>query len=196
MRHALRQPALPLLFLLFFLTTLGFAQLEATFSLFTERRFGYSVHQNGWLFGFIGLVLAVVQGGVVHPLQRRIGERWVVVAGTALLGGGLLLMPGADRLPGLLVALLVISVGSGLQGPALSSLVSKEAPPDELGGVLGVNQSMASLGRILGPLAGGAAFDAYGPSAPFLVAAGILGVALLLALRIASAVRSRPAPPG
>lgn len=199
--HAsLGHPVLPLLFLLFFLATAGFSQLETTFALFTEKRFAFGARENGYLFAFIGVVLALVQGGLVRPLRRRMGEAAMLLLGTILLTAGLLLVARVESTAGLIAACAVLAVGNGLQNPALSSLVSRQAAAHEQGRILGVNQSMGSLARIVGPLVGGAAFElggaapslSLGPvhlqfaawSTPFLVAALILAVATLLSLRI------------
>jgi multidrug resistance protein len=192
-KASLAHPLLPFLFALFFLTTLGFSQLEATFSLYTQKRFGFGVTANGYLFGFIGVVLAVVQGGLVHPLQKRIGEPALLVAGTALLAAGLFFLPAAGTLSGLLVVLGVLAAGHGIQAPALSSLVSKQAEPHRLGGVMGANQSMGSLARILGPIAAGSAFDLAGEAAPFHVAGVVLLGAVVLTVVIFA--RRRAAAP-
>ncbi|AKU91055.1 MFS transporter [Vulgatibacter incomptus] len=183
-RESLSHPFLPLLFLLFFLTTVGFAQLETTFALFTAKRFGYDVTQNGYLFAFIGVVLALVQGGIVHPLRRWAGEAAMLLVGTVGLMIGLLVIGQVHTSSGLVAACAILAFGNGLSSPALSSLVSKQAPSHSQGRILGVNQSMGSLARVIGPLVGGFTFDHGGEVAPFFVAAGILGVAVLISLRI------------
>lgn len=158
-RESLSHPFLPLLFLLFFLVTTGFAQLETTFALFTEKRFGYGARENGYLFAYIGVMLALVQGGVVRPLRKRMGEASLLLFGVALLMLGLFLMVRVETIAGLLIACTVLAFGNGMQMPALSSLVSKQAAAHDQGRILGVNQSMGSLARIVGPLIGGFAFE-------------------------------------
>lgn len=199
-RESLGHPFLPLLFLLFFLVTTGFAQLETTFALFTEKRFGYGARENGYLFAYIGVMLALVQGGVIRPLRKRVGEAALLLGGVALLMAGLLLMVRVETVTGLIVACTVLAFGNGMQMPALSSLVSKQAAAHDQGRILGVNQSMGSLARIVGPLVGGFAFEWGGAdpalelgsfrmefgawSTPFLAAGAILFVALLVSVRI------------
>jgi DHA1 family tetracycline resistance protein-like MFS transporter len=180
LRGSWDRPLLPLLFGLFFLVTFGFSQMEATFSLLLAHRFGYGPAGTGYLFTMIGLILAATQGGLVAPLQRRLGEPAMLVAGTLLLTTGLLLLAGATALPPLLAACALLAFGQGIHAPALSSLVSRQALSDEQGAVLGANQGLGSLARVLGPAAGGLAFD-VGDAAPFLSAAGALGCAVLLA---------------
>lgn len=185
-KGSLSHPFLPYLFLLFFLTTVSFAQVETTFALFTRLRFGFDALENGYLFGFIGIVLAAVQGGLVQPLRKRMGEAAMLLVGTIGLTAGLLLLPAFHSTAGLIFACALLAVGNGLSSPALSSLVSKQAPAHAQGQILGVNQSMSSLARVIGPLLGGFAFE-FGSSdgtAPFFLAAAILLFAILVSLRI------------
>ncbi len=57
----------------FFLIT-GFAIMTAFFALFTEKRFGYDAHANGYLFAFVGVLSVVVQGGLIGRLVKMFGE--------------------------------------------------------------------------------------------------------------------------
>ena len=72
--------------------------------------------------------------------------------------------------------------GLGLNNPSLTSLLSRTAPEQQQGAFLGLNQSLGSLARVLGPLLGAACFKYLGPGSPFLVAAAILGFATFLAV--------------
>ncbi len=183
-KGSLSHPVLPFLFLLFFLTTVAFAQLETTFALFTHSRFGYDAKENGYLFAFIGIVLALVQGGVVHPLRKWVSEAAILLIGTVVLTAGLLFLTAVQGKMGLLVACSVLAVGHGMGSPALTALVSRQAPAHAQGQILGVNQSMGSLARVLGPLIGGFAFQYGSDVAPFFSAAAILGFGILISARI------------
>jgi MFS family permease len=159
------------------LLTMSFALMESTFTLFAERAFGLGPTDVGWLFGAAGLTTIVVQGGLVRRLVPRFGERRLVPVGLVVLASALLVLPYAVPGPALWTVFAGMSLGQGLASPSLAALISREAG-DEQGFVLGVNQSMAALGRVLGPALGGALFDPVGPTSPFLAAAGLLWVAL------------------
>src|SRR5690606_20186616 len=182
--EALDHPILPLLFLLFFLLTTAFAQMEATFALFTHARFGYGTAENGYLMAFIGVALAGAQGGLVGPLRKRMSEAAMLLAGTSLLAVGLLFLAGVHTIPRLLAACVLLAVGHGISNPALSNPVSRQAPEHAQGQVLGVNQSMASLARVVGPALGGLAFDHGSEVAPFLSGAAIVLLGCAVAFRI------------
>lgn len=178
---ALRHPQVGLLLVLFFLSTFAFANFESTFALLLLERFGLSMIQVTYLFVFIGVLAALVQGGLIGRLSRRFGERKLILSGAALLLPTYLALVGVASLPALLGLLPILALGAGLVGPALSSLVSRLSAEDEQGGILGVYQSMASLARILGPFWGVYAFTRLGSAAPYWTAAGTAVVVLLLA---------------
>ena len=62
----------------------------------------------------------------------------------------------------------VLAIGTGILQPTILGLVSKETTEDSQGRILGVNQSLAALARVLGPLWGGFAYDYLGYQFPFL----------------------------
>jgi DHA1 family tetracycline resistance protein-like MFS transporter len=97
---------------------------------------------------------------------------------------GLLATPATASLPVLLVALALLAIGSGINNPSNQSIVSKLAPADQVGGVMGVNQSLGTLGRILGPLVGGAAFQYLGMASPYWIGAAATAVAFVLSLSL------------
>jgi MFS transporter, DHA1 family, tetracycline resistance protein len=182
LRRAVARPQLVLLLSLFFIIMTAFSGFEVTFALFSERRFGFTMATIGYLFAFIGIVLAVVQGLLVGKVVRLLGEHRVVPIAVAVIALGLALVPMAQSVPMLLVALGTLAAGMGFNGPSLTSMVSRLSDPDDQGGILGVAQSLASLGRIVGPVWGGFLFDRYGMTVPYLSSAAIMTVAFVVAL--------------
>ncbi|MDB4967700.1 MAG: major facilitator superfamily 1 [Myxococcales bacterium] len=183
-------PRLLTLMLLFFVVTFGFANLEATFSLYLERRFQYGRREASYMFTYIGVLMVIVQGGLVRRLVPRFGEKRLIVIGTLLMGVGFLMQYGADNVKMLLVALAVTATGNGLNTPSLSSLISRAASGDHQGGVLGVSQAMGALARVVGPLIGTWTLH-YGMTFPYLTG----GVTMIVACLFASAfVRQPPEP--
>lgn len=107
--------------------------------------------QLGDLFAFCGLVTALVQGAVGR-LVRRMGEPRLIVVSLALFAVSLLMLPYVKTLGLLLLALGLISAGSGINRAPTLGLLSMLTPPEEQGSTLGVAQSASTLGRILGPM--------------------------------------------
>ena len=153
--QALKQSRLAFILLIYFLFVTAFSIMTTTFGLFTMYRFGYDAHDTGWLFVFVGVIGAVIQGGLIGRLVKTFGELPLVVVGALLFAGSLFAIPFTGPQTGLLTLLAVgatFSIGNSLSTPALTSLASKSVGRGEQGGVLGVTQSAASLSRTIGPL--------------------------------------------
>jgi multidrug resistance protein len=163
------------------LFTFAFSAMEAIFPLLTLRRFGWGAAQNGYLFTYIGILVVVMQGGLVGRLVTRWGERALLLAGLALLAVGLALLPISGTLGLLLLSLSLLSVGEGAVTPTVTALLSLASSSRTQGETLGLAQGMAGLGRILGPLAAGWLF-ASSTSAPFALGSALTLVALAILL--------------
>ncbi|HEY7953810.1 MAG: MFS transporter [Polyangia bacterium] len=185
--RTLSSPKLAVLIALFFTVTFGFANLEGTFSLYLTRQFHYGRRETSYLFAYIGLIMVFVQGGMVRRLAPRFGERNLVITGTLFMGVGFFMLFHATAVSMLFVAVAIVAVGNGLNGPSLSSLISRAAG-NQQGGVLGVSQAFGALARIVGPLIGTWAL-AFGAPEPYLIG----GVALLAACAFAIAAVHQPA---
>ncbi|HEX8489498.1 MAG TPA: MFS transporter [Chthoniobacterales bacterium] len=175
----------------YFFLIAGFAIMTTLFALFTARRFGYDAHANGYLFGFVGLVSVIVQGGLIGRLVKRFGEVALTRTGMVLTTVSLALLPLSNNLTILLLVCAGLSVGSGIASPPLSGLASQMIERSWQGRALGVMQSAGSTGRLIGPLIGGwlLMFDLQKPVAeygrtPFLVGAAICFIGALLAFCI------------
>jgi len=182
LRHAFADRRLILLLALYFIVTMAFSGFEATFALFTERRFGFTMATIGYVFAFIGCTLALVQGVLVGKVVGRFGEARLIPMAIAVIAIGLGLVPFAWTVPALLIAVGTLAVGMGFNGPALSSMVSRLTHADDQGGMLGLASSLASLGRVVGPAWGGFLFDAFGVTSPYLSASAIMFLAVGVAL--------------
>jgi MFS family permease len=170
----LRRPGIRRLVLIYFLAILAFSGMEATFALIAAHRYGLDQKHVSYVFAFIGVVVTVVQGGLIGPLTRRFGEQPLLVVGLVLQAIGLLAVPYAGSMPGLLGACLPLAFGSGLSTPALSSLLSRTAREEDQGGTLGIGQSAAALGRIGGPISATNAYQSLWFAAPYVGGAAVM----------------------
>jgi len=183
-KDAWARPGLRNLIVLFFLTTTAFAGLESTFAIWANSKFSWGPQQVGLIFFYVGLVLAVIQGGLIGRMSHRFGEARLVMFGAVLLMLGLASLPLSSRLAIILIVMAVLSVGLGLLSPSMTSLVSQAAAATERGGILGVNQSAQSLARIIGPLIAGLVYTAGGRAAPYYVGAVIMLAVVAMAFRL------------
>lgn len=150
-----------------------FSGFETTFSVFTFKTFNYSEIQNSWLFVYLGVLALFIQGGIVRKVSRFI--RQVTVGGFMLAGLGFLALSVTTE-SGLLPVLAVFSIGIGFLNAYLPSLASNNAPEADQGKLMGVYESMGSLGRIIGP---NIAYMTFIPSISFLyIVYGSIMVAL------------------
>ena len=186
--RTLSSPRLAVLMLVYLVITFGFANLEATFTLYLSRRFHYERSGASYLYAYVGVIMIIVQGVLLRRIVARVGERALVVGGTLLMGTGMLLIYLSMHLPLLFLALTAVSVGNAINTPSLTSLISRSASGAEQGGVLGVSQSLGALARILGPIFGTWAL-AFGVGVPYAAAAGVMAVACVIAL---AAIRQPP----
>jgi len=160
--ESFRSPRLGSVLAIYFLSIVAFSIMTTTFSLFMMFRMGYDAWQNGWIFAYVGIVSAIVQGGFIGKLVKRFGEPALLIAGLLLFSGSLFATPFVGPATGLLGILILgaaTSIGNAFSAPSLSSLASKGASAAEQGSVLGVMQSVASLARAVGPTV--AAFVIY-----------------------------------
>lgn len=167
-----------------FVSTFAFANMETTLVLLTNQYYKFNMMQNSYLFAGLGLVMVLIQGGLIRRIGKKYSDASFISVGTALIGIGLVLTPATHSFPVLCVALLILATGSGINNPSNSSLLSKLSPPDETGVVMGIGQSMTTLGRILGPVAGGFLFDAMGASSPYWLGASCMLLAFALSLKL------------
>lgn len=181
------------LFLSGFIFVAAFSMMHVTASLLWESEFGLNEAEIGYVFAFIGLTVALVQGTLIGHFKRWFGEKRLYISGSLLMGVGLLAMPyvpPALFIPLELLALLLLSVGNGFFSPTLASLISQRAPAHEQGKMMGILQSTSALSRVVGPLLGGSLY-AIGPALPYWAAFVLMLITALLAWQV---VRRRLSP--
>lgn len=155
-----RDPEVASLLWRFFLFILSFSMFVSCFALFAERRFvwhgkAFGPKEVGYVYAFSGFLGIIVQGGLIGRLVKRMGEprlaRWGFVAAAAGFSG----LAFTYRIPPLLVAAGVISFGTGVLRPVLTSMITQRTGKEEQGTVLGLTQSLASVSQIVAPVVGG-----------------------------------------
>jgi DHA1 family multidrug resistance protein-like MFS transporter len=148
------------LYAMAFLLAFALSNIEAVLALYGQVRFGMGPAEVGFLMGGMGVLSVIQQGAVIGPLTRRAGE-WRVIQGGLILGIfgfiGMALSPAKD---GMIVSALIFSSGNVLLQPSVTSLISKRVTSGQ-GAAMGLNNSFQSLGRAVGPLWAGFAFDLY-----------------------------------
>ena len=191
LRASLADPRLGKLLQIRVLTALAFLVFQTNYALFVRQRLGYDARSTGLTLAFVGVLIAVFQGGLIGPLVRRYDERRLFAVGAFLSTAGLALWAFTPTTAWLLVSLVPLSFGQGLVSTLNRSLVTKAVAPTEIGGTLGLVSSIESGINILAPVLGGALIGVVGIWAP-----GVLGALLMLwaALFISKRLVTGPVP--
>lgn len=183
-REILTQPLLTSLMAGLFLTLLAVAGMEISVTLHGRDRFHFTQLDMAYIFLFIGAIVAGIQGGLIGRIVKRVGERGVIVIGSASFTIGFALVPMIHSVPLLYAVGFLIGVGQGLCYPALIALVSKLSPENERGSLLGLATSVGSLARFLGPLLSGYLYDLAKAAGAFYGGALLMLGALVIAVRM------------
>jgi multidrug resistance protein len=161
-----------------FTAIVAFSGFEATFSLLAGDRFRLTEGGVAAIFVGIGVVLVGVQGGLIRPINAKLGTQRSLQVGLVLNSAGLIVLSAAENWPLLIVALALLTVGQGLVTPNLSSLVSGRVPDHRRGEALGFQQGVNAIGRVAGPALAGVLYDHVSIGSPYLVGGALCGVAL------------------
>lgn len=190
--EALNRPRVgPLLHIRLFFG-LASGMFQSIFALYAQQRLGLSSQVTGYVLGYVGLLVVIVQAGLIGRLTARFSERQLIFASTILLTFSFVAWALTPSLPVLLVVLIPMSLGTGIMNTVINSAITKAVPPEEVGGTLGLSASLESLSRVIAPTLGGVLLGRVGAWAP-----GILG-ALLMAWLVSFVYRrliANPDPP-
>ena len=184
----------------YFLIYLAHQALPSTWVLYTGYRYHWTVSQIGLSLAIVGLMAAIVQGGLTRIVVKRIGEEKTATLGLTV---GALSYAGYGLAPEgwMIYAILVAGSLGGMTGPAVQGLISRGVGADEQGGVQGSLSSLTSVAGIIGPPIAAELFryfisdtaPIYLPGAAFFFSAILVVLALLLALRSFQKNRAKPA---
>lgn len=180
MRHA----GIRRLIWIYGLSVLAFSAMESTYSLLVTKRYGLDLTHANYLFAYIGVLVAAVQGGLIGRLTRAYGEKRLLVAGLLFQALALVVLPFAGGKVGLVVATAPLAIGAGLSQPSLASLLSRLAASEDQGGTLGIGESASAIGRVVGPVSGTWTFANVSMAFPYVIAAGLMAVSALVSAAV------------
>lgn len=166
--------------------------LPATWVLYTTYRFNWTERDNGLSLALVGIVYALVQGGLTGRIVARIGERKAIIFGL-LIGSLTFLAYGLSTQSWMLYVAIIFGSIGGIAGPAMQSIITKMVSASEQGAVQGIIASIQSMVAILGPLMATNLFGYFTstaaplklPGAAFLAASALVAIAALMAVRSA-----------
>ncbi len=165
-------PNLRVIFSVVLLFSIGFTFYTQFFSVYLIEKFGWSESNIGLLYGWVGIWLAITQGLIVRKLSYNYSSKFLLFRSIPIvaLGVCLLLIPKVGW--AFFFINPIIAIGIGITSPNLTTVVSQQAGPENQGEILGINQSMQSLGQLI-PAALGGLLASVSISMP-LIASGVM----------------------
>lgn len=178
LRHALTHHRVGPILAVRSVTGISFAMFETMFALWAITALSLSARDTGLFLGYLGLLSAVVQGGLIGRLTKRFSDDGLLLASTAIAGASLVAWGFAPSTWVLVLVVPPLAFGLAVGQTVMTSALSKAVGRDEVGGVLGIQTSIMSLTRVIAPVIGGLLLGQIATWAPGLFA-GLLTLAVL-----------------
>jgi MFS transporter, DHA1 family, tetracycline resistance protein len=135
----------------FFLINMAGQSLQSVWSFYTEYRLGWEPGMIGLSLAFVGIMVALVQGGLNRVLIPKLGNRRAILIGIAMYGVGMFIAGMASSSFWMFASVVPLALG-GLAGPTIQGILSKVVGKDEQGELQGFVTSVVSLTAMLGPV--------------------------------------------
>jgi DHA1 family tetracycline resistance protein-like MFS transporter len=129
--------------------SLGFSFFTQFFSVYMIQQFDASEKQIGIVFGWVGIWLAITQGLTARKLATKYHPMQILRWSIFLLSISVLATLAPQQLWMMYFVNPFIATFQGLTAPNLTTMVSVQASAEEQGEILGINQSMVSVGQFV-----------------------------------------------
>lgn len=179
-----KEPWLLRLLVPFFLVSLVFTGVEGTLALWGAHVLDIGPRDIGYFLAFAGVINAIVQGGLVGRLSKKMGEARVALIGALALMLSTISLSFVTEYYWLALPMALLAIAMGFHNPAMQSLMSRQAPEGLKGTVMGTAQSTSSLARIAGPALAGLALEHIDVTAQFWIGFVILIPVLFMILAL------------
>ncbi|NNE30384.1 MAG: MFS transporter [Saprospiraceae bacterium] len=154
-RKSFASPNLRKVFLVVLLLSLGFTFFTQFFSVLLFEKFKWSESNIGLLYGWVGIWLVLTQGLIVRKMSGKIAPKAILPFSIFALAVSLFLLILPDKGWWFFVINPLIALSHGITSPNMTSIVSESASIKEQGEIMGINQSMNSVGQAIPPLIAG-----------------------------------------
>jgi len=177
----LRRQGTGTVLLMTLLYSFAFILFESMFAIFVADRLGLDSRSRGFLLAYVGLLVALVQGGLVGVLVKKFDERKLSAVSVIVAALAMLLYSFSNSVIYLMIILFPLSIASGITSTLLRTLLTKSVPHEEAGGTLGLASSAESLNRVIAPMVGSFLFALLGSWSPGVLASILMGLTGLIA---------------
>ena len=164
--------------LTFSMLTLAFATYTATLLPYGIARFGLTEENSSIVLLIVGIISIITQGIILRFLTKKFSNSTLMVVGFLIMTTGIIVFSQVNSLLFMIFVSGPISIGSSIGNPTNQALLSQKAPMDKQGGILGINQGMSALMRVIAPLLGIALLDVNLGLPYYFAAALLLGVTI------------------
>jgi multidrug resistance protein len=171
----------------------AFQGVTSILALFLAARFGVTEATIGYFFMYIGIISVVARAAILGKLVDRLGEARLSRVGLVLMAVGLGALPLTRNYWQLAAAVALMPLGTAFTFPCVTAMLSRVISKHERGLYMGVQQTFGGAARAIFPMIAGIAFDSLGVGVPFVIAASLVALTLLLGLDLESYV-PRDAP--
>ena len=173
-----------------FLVYFAVQAVQSVWTFYTMQKFGWNEAAIGWSLGFVGLMVATVQGGLIRIILPKLGQERSIWVGLLLYAIGLALFAFATK-GWMMYAILVPYCLGGIAGPAIQGYMSNSVPANEQGNLQGGLTGLMSFSSIFGPLVMTESFYYFTkpnpffqfPGAPYTIGAILMLLSAILAVR-------------
>jgi DHA1 family tetracycline resistance protein-like MFS transporter len=180
--EAARHPVIGRLMLVTFLVGFAFTGIESIFGLWAQDRYGWGPREIGWSFMFVGIASAITQLFLTGPLSERFGQATMLAIGMAVTVVCIGLQPLSTGGVMTIALMSLSAIGQSVAWPNVSALISETADPHRQGQILGLNNAMGALARVIGPFCAGLSFSGISIHGPFIQGAIVVVPAVFLAI--------------
>jgi len=181
LRDSFRKPLMGPTLLILFIVTLAFSTIPVIVPLLSIDFFNFNSLELSYVFIYIGSIQIIMQGFLINPLSKKLGEEKLIALGPILMATGIFLMP---LFPNIIIFYLTNSLftaGFAIINISIPAFLSKRTPFDKQGNILGIAASVTSIATIPGPLIIGLIYEITGSFVPFLISTIMLISAFFIA---------------
>jgi MFS family permease len=186
---AVRNPVVCQLMVLTFVVGFAFTGIESTFGFWSQHRFGWGPRDIAVCFGVTAFVSAICQSVITARLSRRYGEARMLAIGMVITVISMALQPFSSTGLWAIVLMTTIAIGSSVAFPNSGALMSRSIDPDHQGQIMGLNNALGALARVVGPFCAALIFSGVSVNGPFVLGAAVVAPAIYLAVAAGRSAR-------
>ncbi len=138
-----------------FLYNFGFFLFINTFPLFAEKQIAATPQQVSFYMTWLGILRVIFQSALINPILKRVSENKTLAFGVVTMISAMIFLIFSTSNWIVYLPFSFLAFGTGVGRPILMSKLTSTVDREETGSLLGVNNSLTSIGQIVTPILGG-----------------------------------------